>query len=786
MEESDSADQPTLQDTLQLETYSDSLAGGVSEVHFGADSVIFYTDTKDVLLLHNGYVTYGEMTVYADSIRFSTSDRMLSAYKGAKLISSGDSLIGQTLHYGVESHKGVMEQGRTQIQEGYFSGQGVWLVEENVIHITRGYYTTCERYPPHYDFYGSQLKVILNDMVIAKPILLRIGKIPVLAAPFWYLPIGNDRKSGLLPFKFGRSDDDGWFAKEIRYYWVTNDYSEVLFGLDIMTYKGFRPGVNFNWLYGPSGAEYLSGGCYVNYINEIDTRHRRWTFGLNNTSLIPDGTKLFANINFSSDQYYVLDYMDDQDSLTQVLDLTRRTRSDVSISRKLLGRSASLSVSREDNLETGEYDMTLPKFNFSWPTASLWDFFTINFSSFSVTNTYNHDLSVIVDTLGDTTTSFADTRTTSFSQPLSMSWSYSLLGAYRFNQSWNAGQYLTWTQDSLIRDASYSLTNSFSTTLSRIFGIYILGMNGMLHSIDPSISYSITPAKQVIHPWVVYPRFDTTLAGHRVNLSIAQSFQAKFRSSSDSTKFKKQNLLNLSTGIGYNLLTDSLTPLTAGIDLPHGLPVTAGFDITYNLYTDDFTLNTSASAQLDKLIFPLFGWRKKGFAKDTIPWDSLGIEYGDTATYDSIMKAQPPDSVVLAEDMLYHPHEERETFVEAFSQSKIYLEDQWKAATDSLGELTGVDHMVSTRMQLFFPYAFEVNMSVSTNLSEPKSAWQDYVANYNLSIVKGLHCWEAVFELSPGTGTSLTLDNLEWDLYVRIKALPEIRFGEGMFERLGQ
>ncbi|MEA3311491.1 MAG: putative LPS assembly protein LptD [candidate division WOR-3 bacterium] len=766
-------------------TYQDTLRGGVSQVRFKADTIIFYTDTKDVLLLHNGEVSYGDITVYSDSIRFSTQRRMLSAYKGARLRSSSDSLIGDVLHYAVQTQKGVMEEGRTQIEKGYFSGQGIWLVEENTIHITNGYYTTCEHYPPHYDFYGSELKILLNDMVITRPIILRVRRIPVLAAPFWYLPIGNKRKSGLMPFKFGHSDEDGWFAKMLRYYWVPNDYSDVLFSIDIMTRKGFRPGGYFNWRYGPRGAEYASGSFNLNYINEIDTRKQRWRLGLNNTSYIPDGTRLTADINFQSDQRYILDYIEDEDSLTKLLD--QRTRSDVSISRNLLGRPTAISASRTDDLTTGSYTMTLPVFNFSWPTATLWDFFTVNFGSFGVNNQYRHDVTQIIDTLGDTLETIEDFRTTRFSQPLTLSWSYNLLGAYTFGQSWGASQDFTWTSDSLIRDASYFLSNSFGTELSRIFGIYILGMNGMLHSVRPTITHTITPAKGTIHPWVVYPRFDTTLASHRVNLNIAQSLQAKFRARGDTTRFRKQDLLTLSTGIGYNLLTDSLTPATATIYLPSGLPVQANVNMSYNIYTDSFSIRTNASASLDKLLFPLFGLRERGVVEeDTIPWDSLGIERGDTAAFDSIVRLQPPDSMVRSEDSLYRPYEKKKTFLERFSKSKLSLENSWGIRSDSLGGVGKSDHMVSARTQLFLPFEIELNLSVATNLSNPKERWQDYIASYNLSLVKGLHCWEAVFEVTPQDAFGWGLDNLEWNLYVRIKELPDIQFGKGMLRRLGE
>lgn len=771
------------------DVYQDSLGGGVSRVTFGADTVIFYTDTKNVLLLSGGWVTYGDMTVYSDSIRFSTSDRVLSAYNGARLWESGkggDSLSGESMHYAVETGKGVMYAGSTQIEEGYFHGEGVWLVEEDVLLINRGYYTTCERNPPHYDFYGSQMKVILNDMVIARPILLRVGKIPVLAAPFWYLPIGNERKSGLMPFNFGQSGPEGWFFKDIRYYWAINDYSQATFSLDVMTVKGFRPGFDLTWLYGPSRTEYADGKLAVNYIREADTRATRWNLKLNNTSFFPDGTRLTADVNLRSDATYIQEYINDPDSLTQVI--ARTTQSHLQLSRRVLGRNLSLSASRTDDLVTGKYDMTLPSFSFPWLRGplTLWDFLSINFSSFSVNNRYDHDYQA--DTLsGDTT--WTDTRTTSFSQPFSLSWSYSLLGAYTFTQSWGAPQSLTWTDDTLIRGGSYTLSNSFRTTFYRIFDIRALGMNGMLHSVSPSITYSVKPATEVIHPWIVYPRFDTSLASHSIGLNLNQNFQAKFRSKSDTARFNKQNLLRVNLGTSINLLTDSLNPVTASVELPTGLPVSARVSGGYDVYTTSFTsLQTSLDLRLHDVIFPLLGWEPSSpsspvthQSSQSPPSEPFSEEIQDSLSIDSL----PPDSLPF--DTLKSPgqHQEEETFVQRFSRSRLTVTDNWTLTPDSLSHLTTSAHMLTLRTDIYLPWELQLQLFTGLNLTEPQDTFLNYITSYHLTLVKGLHCWEAVFEVAPRNLLDWRLENLEWNFYLRIKDLPDIEISPNIFRSLG-
>lgn len=763
-------------DSMVTDTaFHDTLDNGVQRVPFGADTVIFYSDTKDVLLLSNAWIEYGDIKVFSDSIRFSTQKRQLSAYNGVRLFSGRDSVIGTDMQYAVETQKGVMERGHTQIDKGYFYGEGIWLVEENTLYITRGYYTTCERNPPHYDFYGLELKVFLNDMVIARPVFLRVFRVPLLAAPFWYLPIGSERKSGLLPFQFSfaPNETEGWYVKKIRYFWAINDYAQALFSLDIMTKKGFRPGAEFEWKWGPGGAEYLAGMLSGSYINETDTRDQRWTFSLNNRSRIPDGTSVTADINFTSDEDYIYNYTADPDSISLDKILDRSTQSHLYLSRTLLGRPVSLSASRQDNLSDSTWSMTLPGFSFSWPTVNLGKIFNLSFGSFRMKNIYTHDDVWLLDTLtGDSSKTWSDHRTTSFAQPLSLSWGYSFIGAYTFAQSWNAGQNLTWADDSLIRGADYGLSTSFSTNFYRIFGIYRLGMNGVLHTVTPTVTHSITPATASVQPWLTYPRFDTALVGHSVSFSLGQTFQTKLRQRGDTTKFAKQNLLNLTTGIGYNLITKKFNPINASVNLPSGLPVYADLRLNYDIYTDSISATISANAHLDRLLFPLLGLKTAFPDKDTA--DTLGVSEFDSLTLDS-----------LPRDSLLHEHEKKETFAQRFARSRIYLGSEWGVAANRSGVVDNtVSNMLTLNTDFYLPLDMELRFSVAANLSERHSDWRDYIAYTNLSISKGLHCWEAVFEVRPNLNTqTFRLDDLNWNLYLRIKEIPEIEVGKGFLER---
>ena len=69
-----------------------------------------------------------------------------------------------------------------------------------------------------------------KDKVVAAPIVLRIGEVPVFALPFYFKSLKEGRQSGILfpTFDFGWSSREGRYIRDFGYYWATNDYIDLL------------------------------------------------------------------------------------------------------------------------------------------------------------------------------------------------------------------------------------------------------------------------------------------------------------------------------------------------------------------------------------------------------------------------------------------------------------------------------------------------------------------------------------------------------------------------------
>ena len=57
---------------------------------------------------------------------------------------------------------------------------------------------------PHFDFYSPRIKVIVDNMAIARPVYLRVAERRLFWIPFFIFSLGENRRSGMLTPGYGR------------------------------------------------------------------------------------------------------------------------------------------------------------------------------------------------------------------------------------------------------------------------------------------------------------------------------------------------------------------------------------------------------------------------------------------------------------------------------------------------------------------------------------------------------------------------------------------------------
>jgi hypothetical protein len=732
----------------------------VDVVYYGGKRVIYRADENRVYLLDSAWVQYQDMRLRSDSIIYDIKQHQLNSFGRSYFRTATDSVAGDELHYNVDGRKGYMTVAATRLNEGFFSGRDLWLVREKTFDVNSGDYTTCDHAPPHYRFWGKRIRVYLDDMVVVEPLVLKLGRVPIAAAPFWFFPISKNRKSGLLPFKVGNSKTEGFYAKNVSWFWAINDYSDATFVLDAMSRKGFRWSGEGNYVVG----NYASGSFLGSYINESDTRAQRYSLGARHSSQFLFGTRIDGRADFSSDAGYVSDY-----SETPMLWLKNEFDSYLNLSRtfKNVG-SGSATVRRHDYVQMRQTLIELPSFSLSFVSLPLGRGWHLN-SGVSAGNTTTTQDSLLLDSLTGRVIGY-DTlgkvrrvvTARSVSPSLSLSLPPSLLGGLTLPLSGSYSETRTERQDTLgstlldaARQASgstglgfsqnlfgwlglsenlsyshalrfysesthatvgYGLGASGHFSLYRIFPLELAGMHGVLHRASPSLGLSYTPRTAPRGCFAV-PRFDTLPSQGRLSFGLGNDFQTKL---GDSVQTKR-SLGSVNFSSGYDLLADSHKFSDVGISLD----------------VDPVELPNTRLLLSGGTTFGVYDHRFKGYS--LITTFSQQFANPDTSAAGSSRRF----SLALSHSI---------------SGSRI--------------DTTPNQNMLSLELRLA-PRGWSFALKGGWNLTELDESNLG-ITDYTLDVVKDLHCWEAVGSLSR------VGDRWAYDFKVRIKEIPDVAVGKGL------
>lgn len=278
------------------------------------------------------------------------------------LIESGDRIVGERMEYNFDSGKGRILRGRTDFEGGKYSGGQIKKVAPNILNISRGTYTTCDLdSAPHFHFWARRMKVIVGERVIAKPIVMYIGHVPVAVLPFGMFPTQTGRRSGLVIPRYGESAREGRYLREFGYYWAINDYMDAKVTADFYEKAGWLFKGNFNYALQYNFRGSVSGSLTRKNFSDTGVRERRWDLRITHNQTIDKTSSLNASGTFISDNSY---YRDFSFNPNQRLSRTLISQATYSKRWRKLRANLSVNVSENKDLDTGNIMRQLPQVTF--------------------------------------------------------------------------------------------------------------------------------------------------------------------------------------------------------------------------------------------------------------------------------------------------------------------------------------------------------------------------------------------------------------------------------------
>lgn len=350
--------------------------GAAEDVEYSGHSLSFGMREKKIDIEGDGRLEYGTMTLTARRIKLDTDERELYA-EGDPLVEDAETIAGDRMGYNFRHKTGAVDGGVTSFDDFYYVGDEINRFEDTTLKIRSGRMTSCDLEEPHYHFWADRMKMRMEDKVVAAPVVMHVGRVPIFALPFYYKSLKQGRQSGILfpNFDFGWSSREGRYIRDFGYYWATNEYMDLMFEADYNERQdlGWRVRHRYNKRYAFNGD--------VNYSRKIglgpgdDTKE--WRLVAKHSQ-----PKLFDDYRFSASVELASQTLSSNDlggSVRRDI-VSGQQKTDASISRNWSWGSTSLNANRREftNAEDDDpatdntlYNMTLPALNLGFRDITL-------------------------------------------------------------------------------------------------------------------------------------------------------------------------------------------------------------------------------------------------------------------------------------------------------------------------------------------------------------------------------------------------------------------------------
>lgn len=348
-----------------------NLEGYTLTEYTAADGASFAADSGRLELIGNPSLRRKGQSMRSDSLLVYTEPTSIVCGYGKPVLESteGDPVESDQVCYNVERRIGVAVGARTQ-----FSQNGTWFVHGHELYTSgddRVYgadaeFTSCDLDEPHYHFAAKSVKIVHDEILVARDVTLRFRDVPVFWLPFMVQSMKKGRRSGLLTPDFSLTDvvrTSSGLRREITnlgYYWAINDYmdAQVAFGWRSGDWSSLNGQFRYKW-----DRQFLNGG--VNFTQFWREGGREFTLSTNNSWRPGENTSITASGTFVSSTRFIEQNTYDPDYFN------RSIQSRAGLNHRFDWGTLNISASRNQYLTEDKVVMQLPSASLSFLPVTL-------------------------------------------------------------------------------------------------------------------------------------------------------------------------------------------------------------------------------------------------------------------------------------------------------------------------------------------------------------------------------------------------------------------------------
>ncbi|MBQ6096879.1 MAG: LPS-assembly protein LptD [Bacteroidales bacterium] len=576
------------------------------------DSVAIDLESKKAFLYKDGEIDFEDMNLKADAVELDFERQQLRAcgiadstgkYKGRPLFKQGESEYNaDTIRYNYKSGKGLIYGVITQEGDGFLHGDKIKKINDSVMYLSSGQYTTCNYAHPHFAINFSESKLITNDKILTGPAYVSIEDVPTpLALPFAFFPLAHDRTSGLLLPSYGWMNGRGYYLKDGGWYFAFNDYVDLALIGELYTnlswaleaqsnyYRRYKYKGNFDIRYGVTKTGIRGDTNTYNKYGDFKVTWRH-----DQDAKANPNSRFSANVNLISRNY-------NRNTTNSSDYFNSTTTSSVSYTTSI-GSWFNLALSAREsyNIQTGLMNIQLPSLSLSSNTfypfrrkmpsgAYRWyENISMSYVLEGANNINSQDTNLLKKNILNQM-QYGISQRVPVQSTLKVLKYFNWTNSLTYNERWHwstieknidsTGALVIDTVRGFRANRDVSFNSSLSTRIYGMFNFKYGPLKALRHVVNPSLSFNFRPdfGSDRFGYWKSYT--DTTGYVHRysifeqslyggpadgrsgqIGFSIGNNLEAKIKPLRDtSDELKKVMLIeNLTLSMNYDIARDSL------------------------------------------------------------------------------------------------------------------------------------------------------------------------------------------------------------------------------------
>ncbi len=735
-------------DSLLIKAKTDSMA--IDSILYKADNIYYNAQDTLLLLWDKAKIVYHNSSLKADTIQIDFNKKQ--AYtKGISVLKEGkQSLIGSDIKFDMEEKKGLIKKGESKFDKGYYYGEEIRKIDDNLYDVDNGIFTTCDAKSPHFFIRGKKVRIYFKDKVVMKPVVFYVNHFPVLALPFATFTLKRGRKTGILTPSPGYNKTDGKSLKNIAFYYAYKNYADFLLSGDIYEKTGWGIHFDTNYIkrysYNGFSKIYLKKRIYSPIRSQLE-----WHISAKHHQDFKEKRIFDLNLDFISSKNILegIDNVSDR--------LKKRITSKLSYKFPLLNRTLSIYSSYTHDILNDVRDITLPSISYNLPSKPFSELFSLekkdnwlqNFSySYSfkaihhgkITDKNPSFAQIIYKSQKDTSGVFVSQHNAAIQNSASLRFDKKLWGWLNFSSSFS-DKFAVFDKDK--NDKRLPSGNSYNFSTGVKFSLYGIAkmpnffVSGIRHIFTPSFSFNYHPDfsenQNLYHVQSI--SINSSDKTKNFTFSLFNKWQLKIKPTKKAKEKKLNDFLSIKSSLSYDAMkTDDkgFSKITHYIKLQTGKFKTSFFNFNFlpnlTVYQDPYLLKLNTNPK---------NW-KAGISN----WNFntlFNLEFSSNAYYYDYF---PVEKNIWDEKTIFDNKNENNQISNIIQKEtkKWNLNFSLDYKTD---KNSFEDKKFTSSFRTNFKFAPTKNWYIDyQNYYDVKTK---KMISYTITITRNLHCWKIVF-----------------------------------------